>query len=120
MKTQKNKTLLFACSLWLNYLVVIFYNLEISFRDMAVIHCFMFGLSFFSEKLQKTSKKQNNIIVFQSLAINGLRIFACFIFLYPIIFRRIKVDHTYIYNFLSIYFIYLFFEIFFEYQKKKK
>ena len=117
MKARISNAGLFICCLFLNQGIVSIYNLNLSFKNIIIINCFLFGVFVLSEKIKRI-KAKNKMIIFQSLSINAIRILACFVFLCPSVFSTNEPEQTYIYNFLIVYFIYLFFEIFSEYKKK--
>ena len=118
MKKQTNNVVLFVCFLFLNQGIVVIYNLPLFFKNIIVIHVFLFAIHYLSGKIRTINTTKNKTSIVQFLAINIIRILACFTFLYPRIFNTNEPEYIYIYNFLIIYFVYLFFEIFLEHKKK--
>ena len=111
MTIKKNKAVLLIFLLFLNYLIVGFYKLDIPFKSIFGIQLFLFFLSVFTTVIKKKFAKTKNSTPFHFLAINFFRIFVCIIFLLPTITKYSKSDNIYIYNFFISYFIYLLFEM---------
>ena len=111
MVGNKNKIILCIVLLSANYLINTYFNLEISFKKIFLIHFFLFSLSIFSIFLKRISTKLKNNTPLHLLTINFFRIFLCIIFLLSTITKYSKSDNIYIYNFFIFYFIYLLFEM---------
>ena len=111
MTIKKNKAVLLIFLLFLNYLIVGFYKLDITLKSIFGIQLFLFSLSVFTTVIKKKFAKIKNSTPFHFLAINFFRICVCIIFLLPSILKYSKSDNIYIYNLFIIYFGYLFFEM---------
>ena len=117
---QKSKTIFFLIVVGINILLAIFFDKGKNYvLEVIIIHIFLFSLSLLSDLIRKSmlSNKKWNPSYF--LSIHFLRILLCIVFLLPIISSS-HPDKMYLYNFFAAYFIYLFFDIYFASDIKKK
>lgn len=117
---KKNNFFFFLSLFLINLVVVFFFELEITFQKVLVIHTFLFSLLFLTKLIQKKISKHKNISSSLLLSINFLRILACILFLIPFILNHEKTNICYIYNFFCIYFSMLFSDIFLKLKDAKK
>ena len=112
---RKSKTILLIISLVVNLLLVQIFKIKITVQQVLIIHTFLFSLSFLADIIQLKFSKNKNITPAHFLMINFLRILLCVVFLLPTILEYDpKLHNVYIYNFFTIYFIYLFHDIIFK------
>ena len=114
---MKKKLILFAILVIINLLVVRFFTIKLSIEKILTIQTFLFALSFLTDMVQKKLSKNKNTTSAYFLVINFTRMVLCFLFLLPVILRYTSIENLYIYNFLIVYFIYLFFDIIFRRKK---
>ena len=111
---RKSKTILFIILLVLNLVIVQIFDF-LPFYQVLIIQTFLFALSFLADIIQLKLSKNKNITPAHFLMINFLRILLCVVFLLPTILEYDpKLHNVYIYNFFTIYFIYLFHDIIFK------
>jgi len=106
-------------SLAINFLAPSFFNIELVFADVLVIHTFLFTLFFFTDLIQTKLSKKTSIAVLTNLSIHFLRILLCVIFLLPDILNFDSTNKNYIYNFFFVYFFILFSEVYLKSKNKK-
>ena len=111
---KKSKVILFAFILTLNLLLVKICKIKIIFEEVLIIQAFLFSLSFLADIIQQKLTKHKNTTPAHFLTINFARILLCVVFLFPTILQYSKTNNSYIYNFVIIYFIYLFHDIIFK------
>ena len=107
-------------SLVINFLAPFFFNIELVFADVLVIHTFLFALFFFTDLIQTKLSKKTSIAVFTNLSIHFLRILLCVIFLLPDILNFESTNKNYIYNFFFVYFFILFSEVYLKVKSKRE
>lgn len=104
----------------INLIIVEKLKIKITLQQILIIHSFLFSLTVLSNIIQKKVLQLKNTTAFRLLSINFLRIFACLIFLLPIILKHEEPNKSYIYNFFACYFLYLVYDIIFKNQTIKK
>ena len=117
---KKNKVFLVIISFSINLLIVYSLKLKTTFQEVLTIHIFLLSLLVLTDLIQIKLSKQKNIAPSLLLSINFLRIFACIIFLLPVILNHEKSDNSYIYNFFLVYFFLLFSNIFLKRKNDNK
>lgn len=112
MKRNKATVVIVLCAI--NLIIAEKLKIKITFQQILIIHVFLFSLAVLSNKIQKKVLQLQNTTAFRLLSINFLRIFACLIFLLPIILKHEESNKSYIYNFFACYFFYLLYDIIFK------
>ena len=113
---KKNKVILFFTLITVNLLTAQISNIKITFQSILITNIFLFSLSFLTRVIQVKISKYKNSIPSHFLTINFIRILLCVIFL----LSNKNLTNIYIYNFFSIYFIYLFSDMFFKHRNTNK
>lgn len=116
---QVNKAIFTIISVLINLGVVFFFELKLKTSDILIIHGFLFLLFFITSLIQKgflIYKNQPYLI----LSINFFRIIFCSAFLFFNVLSDINYEKNYIYNFIIIYFLFLFTEIFLKWKRTIK
>lgn len=105
---KQNQLFIFIALAAINFFVVYFFRLKITFQQVFTMHLFLFSLFFLTGLIKGRFLKQKKPAVYTLLSINFLRILACIFFLSPVFFIEEKKSITYVYNFFICYFFYLF------------
>ena len=108
---RKSKTLLQLLLLAANYIIAKVFFLDDNGFNIIKIHMFLFFLFLIADLVKKRIFKNKKAIPAKLFIINIGRILLCILFLFSSIIEGAESKSFYIYNFLTIYFIYLFLDL---------
>ena len=117
---KKSKVIVFVILFCINLLFIQIFTFPISIQEIFQIHTFLFSLSLLVDLGRLKFSKHKNITPSYFLVINFLRIILCVIFLFPVISTHNESNNIYVFNFLFVYFINLFSDIFFSAKTPRK
>lgn len=116
---QKKQLILAIILVLLNLEIVRFFELKLKSVDILIIHAALFLLFFITRLIQQRLlqyKKQPHLI----LSVNFFRIIFCSVFLFFNVIVEREYEKSYIYNFLLVYFLFLFIENFLKWKTTRK
>jgi len=104
----------------INVGLIEWFKIKIVLPQIFLTHVFLFSLAVFSDLCERKALRFKKTTPLYLLSIKFLRIFACVVFLIPIILSYEKTDKNYIYNFFIFYFIYLFHDVVLKNKNRHK
>ena len=109
---NRGRIYLFLICTALNVFVQTLGLIEISILNIVSIQSFILSIYIITEAFTRKASLKYGVLPFYFLTFNFLRITASVVFLMPYILKNHDYSNTYIYNFIIVYFIHLYFDIY--------
>ena len=109
---NRNRIYLYLICTIFNMFIQIFFSTPLNILDIILIQSYLLSIYIITDTSTRKLKSKTQSVPFYFSIFNFLRIIACVIFLIPHILKNNIYSNTYIYNFIIVYFIHLYFDIY--------